>query len=110
MLVNYFTVGEADDGCGGGGSIDDGMLVPIALDPTRADYRDQVRARSSVRVSDLFFPGAHHADVNGDGIVNATDIRAFARENRLPLSREFIRKLEKLERSDARRRRLGVRR
>ncbi|MCH7871598.1 MAG: hypothetical protein IID33_07840 [Planctomycetes bacterium] len=71
----------------------------------------------SIAVRNLPFVGAARADLNGDGIVDARDIRAFARRYGLPLLPEFEQKLSsmtaRLERLEARdatgRRRSGIR-
>ncbi|MGD2107963.1 MAG: cohesin domain-containing protein [Phycisphaerae bacterium] len=100
IQVNFFAVGEADDACGGAAIVDSG-IQPIGSDgiavlgsPSR---QTEVVARASVPVQKLEFPGAEKADLTGDGLVDARDIRAFARRHGLQLLPEFEKKLGKLE-------------
>ena len=53
--------------------------------------------RGAIAVWELPFVGAEYADLTGDGIVDAADVRAFADLYDLPLLPEFVRKLEVLE-------------
>ena len=56
-----------------------------------------MRLRTRIAVSELAFPGAARADLNGDGFVDIDDIRAFAMLHGLELLPEFNRKMEVLE-------------
>lgn len=51
------------------------------------------RGRVSILVADLKAPNAKAADLNSDGVVDAEDIRAFAKLHGLRLLPEFDRKL-----------------
>ncbi len=102
MQDNFFVVGEGVDGCPatvvhGGLQPLEGQAVPIV--------RMRTVPRSSIAVEELGFPGAHWADMNGDGMVDGKDIRLFARLHGLELLPEFSRKLEKLEGDKVRARR-----
>ncbi len=93
---NFFAVGEADDACAAlleG----DGFAEQIAEVEPYSPVETWNVPRSSIAVDRLTIPGAHKADMTGDGVVDARDIRAFARAHGLALRPEFSRKLEKLE-------------
>ncbi|MGB2984252.1 MAG: hypothetical protein WBE26_00070, partial [Phycisphaerae bacterium] len=96
IQVNFFEVGEAEDECGARASAGDGGLQPVGADPIPVIWA-QPLARSSVAVSSLALANADRADLNGDGVVDTRDIRAFAQRHGLVLLPEFSRKLVKLE-------------
>lgn len=80
IQVNYFKVNDAADGC------------PAAASG-RADFVDAYRrkavGRERIPVEALRIANARRADLNGDGVVDVSDIRAFARRYRLPLLSKF---------------------
>ena len=59
-----------------------------------------VLLRSRVSVDELGFVGAENADLNNDGFVDASDIRAFAELHDIKLLPEFNRKLAQIERGE----------
>ena len=88
---NFFVVGDAEHGCTKfgypGGGFDN-------------DLRAEVQThKASIRLSELslMLPNADEADINGDGVVDARDIRAFAERHDLWLMPEFDAKLSELE-------------
>jgi hypothetical protein len=91
---NFLTAGDAVDACPGGAH--DGIVRIIGVDgvqvrtPTYA-VAEPLRA---IAVDSLPFPGAERADLNSDGVVDAADVRAFARLHGLFLTPEFQRKLD----------------
>ena len=95
MQANFFVVGEATDQCTL--SMVDGGLQPVEAELVPVIRQLQAMPRSSIAVDTLAFPDAHRADINGDGVVDTRDIRAFARQHRLELLPEFRRTLDKLE-------------
>ena len=101
IQLNFFSLGDPDDACGGA-AVADGGLQPIGSDGVvvvgSTGTQTQAIARASVLVRNLEFAGAEKADLTGDGIVDARDIRAFARRHGLTLLPEFSSKLEKHER------------
>jgi hypothetical protein len=95
IQVNFFRVGEAVAGCSADAIIVDDS-EGIDLDPVRLDSAAPV-ARSSLSLANAPIPNAHRADLNGDGFIDLTDMRAFARQNRLELLPEFEEKIQKFE-------------
>jgi hypothetical protein len=90
IQVNFLTTGDPVDACGGAsvayiGDIGRGSTIYA---PTPVDR---------VHVATLTAPNAWRADLNGDGVVDVSDIREFALENRLVLLPEFEEKLRDLE-------------
>jgi hypothetical protein len=97
MQANFFVVGEDVDSCPGGAIVDGGVgLQPVEAQPVPTVELRPV-PRSSVAVEKLAIPNAHRADLNGDGIVDTRDIRAFARRHGLELLPEFEAKLRRIE-------------
>ncbi len=94
IQVNFFVQGEAVNACPA--ALDSGGLTPVGGGVV---VRNPVRtiAKASVRVENLSLVNASAADLTGDGVVDAQDIRAFARRNGLELIPEFDRRLTKLE-------------
>ena len=89
---NFFQWGEDVDGCGrllGGKRPVPGMELTTAESAPRA----------SIDVSELslIVPDARRADLDGNGVVDARDIRAFARRHNLSLQPVFEAKLAELE-------------
>lgn len=86
IQVNYFKIGDATDFC-----------PAAALD--RAElfhaYRRKAVGRDRIPVRALRIANARRADLNGDGVVDAADIRAFARRHKLPLLSKFRRELDR---------------
>ncbi|UCC29678.1 MAG: hypothetical protein JSU86_15920, partial [Phycisphaerales bacterium] len=104
IQVNFLTLGEAVDGCGGSaGIMRDGVVTIIGVDG--AVMALQAMPLAAVDVDSLPIRGAGRADLNGDGVVDGRDIRAFARRHKLPLLPEFDRKLAQLETTKPGRRR-----
>ncbi|UCC30740.1 MAG: hypothetical protein JSU86_00385, partial [Phycisphaerales bacterium] len=101
IQVNFFKVGEPVDNCTAGATLEDGGLEPVDAELIPVGEIRRL-PQASVTVESLAFPGASGADLTGDGVVNARDIRAFARRNGLELLPEFKAKLEKLEGRKAR--------
>jgi hypothetical protein len=97
IQVNFFDVGEEAEGCPKVATDDDDGLRTPEAEPVPV-----VTPRSSVPVSSLGFASANKADLNGDGMIDTKDIRAFARQNGLTLLPEFSEKLDKLETSKPR--------
>ena len=90
MQANFWEVGEAADAClsnivGDGWQSVGAEAAPVAVTWTRLC--------GSVAVESLVFPDAHKADLNGDGVVDTKDIRAFALRHGLELLPEFNSKL-----------------
>jgi len=93
---NFFEVGEPNDACTAAAAITDGGLQPVGAEPIPVGEIRRLPL-ASVSVESLAFPGASKADLTGDGVVDARDIRAFARRNGLELTPEFTATLDKLE-------------
>ncbi len=98
IQVNFFSVGEAVAACPA--SLDVGRVRVIGLGDVT-----QAVPLSAIPVDALPMIGAEAADLNGDGMVDASDIREFARRHNLPLSRSFERTLSRLESGEVGRRR-----
>ena len=98
IQVNFFSVGEAVAACPA--SLDVGRVRVIGLGDVT-----QAVPLSAIPVDALPMIGAEAADLNGDGMVDASDIREFARRHNLPLSRSFERTLSRLESGKVGRRR-----
>ena len=96
IQVNFFKVGEPVDNCTAAAAITDGGLQPVDAEPIPVGEIRRLPL-ASVSVESLAFPGASKADLTGDGVVDARDIRAFARRNGLELTPEFRATLDKLE-------------
>ena len=97
ILANFFVggyggtiPGQPSHGCGSGSS-----LAPVGL--------------TSISASSLSPQAAWAADVTGDGTVDLTDVRAFARIHRIQLTKDAVRTLNKLDRSRLSTRSLSVR-
>jgi hypothetical protein len=102
MQLNFLTVGDPEDSCvvtasrGGGRTV---TVIGVGRRPVPVQPASQV----AVWVDDLAIIGAEAADVTGDGIVDAHDIRAFARLYDLPLLPAFDGVLRELEGTKVRR-------
>ncbi len=121
IQVNFFTAGDGGDACvnlgvfsdnrvrdiGTPGHRDEGTkrrrmlplrsFVPSSLRP----FVPSALPLSRIAVDRLPILGAEKADLNADGVVDARDIRAFARLYNLPLLPEFDLTLNRLERVKA---------
>ncbi|MCK4658868.1 MAG: hypothetical protein KAV82_05040, partial [Phycisphaerae bacterium] len=87
---NFFEVGDTVNGCGRIGRVAPAALqVGVVSRTPRAD----------ISVSELSLTVAHadRADLDGNGVIDARDIRAFARRHNLPLQPAFEAKLLELE-------------
>lgn len=112
IQVNFFATSDAPDGCGNG-IIDDSPLPdePVGRPsdrPIKGEFgvnADVINAasglgvksaRRSISVAELSLRigNASKADLNGDGVVDVKDVRAFANRHRLPLSQRVIEELE----------------
>jgi len=96
IQVNFLTVGEAVEGCGGSAGVRSGRIVTI-IGVDNMLNATEVMPVVAVAVDNLPILGADRADLNGDGVIDGRDIRAFARRHNLPLLPEFDRKLRQLE-------------
>ncbi|MCK4659938.1 MAG: hypothetical protein KAV82_10495, partial [Phycisphaerae bacterium] len=87
---NFFNVGDAVDGCSRVGRVPPAALQVGVVSRT---------PRASIAVSELSLTVAHaeRADLDGNGVIDARDIRAFARRHNLPLQPAFDAKLLELE-------------
>ncbi len=83
IQLNFFEPGDTVDGC---------PQILIGGKPTGKVFRPV--AELDTRVANVAA-----ADVNGDSIIDAADIRAFARQHRLQLLPAFEAKLQRLERA-----------
>lgn len=95
IQVNFFKVGEPLDACPADGGLQ--RANPPDLSGPGLEKARPV-SRLSVPVDDLTFENAYLADMNGDGVVDGRDIRAFAQWHGLELLPEFSAKLERFER------------
>ena len=93
---NFLTFGEGINGCGK-------LLSHVGRVPPAASEDGVISRtpRTSIDVSELRLrvPDAQRADLDGNGVVDARDIRAFARRHNLLLLPVFEAKLSKLEAS-----------
>ncbi|MCK4660894.1 MAG: DUF2341 domain-containing protein, partial [Phycisphaerae bacterium] len=87
---NFFVMGDAVDDCGRVGRVPPAALQVGVVSRT---------PRAGISVSELSLTVAHadRADLDGNGVVDARDIRAFARRHNLPLQPAFDAKLLELE-------------
>ncbi len=95
MQVNFFRAGEGSDACVNLSVSDDGFIRDIGSERTLVAGR--ALPRIAIPVRHLPIHGAEKADLNGDGVIDVRDIRAFARLHNLPLLPEFERTLTRLE-------------
>lgn len=112
IQVNFFATSDAPDGCGNG-IIDDSPLPGAPIErPSNRPIKGEITlntdvmnvsselgaksARRSISVVELSgrVSNASKADLDGDGLVDIKDVRAFAKRHRLPLSKKFVEKLE----------------
>jgi hypothetical protein len=91
IQVNFLELGDADDGCPAR------FAAPSVVRVERHPLDTPLSPLTSVPVKSLLVPNGEAADLNGDGLVDAHDIRAFAALHDLPLLPEFSRKLTTLE-------------
>ncbi|MCK4658363.1 MAG: thrombospondin type 3 repeat-containing protein [Phycisphaerae bacterium] len=87
---NFFEVGDTVNGCGRVGRVSPAALHVDVVSRTP-------RAGISVSELSLTVAYAERADVDGNGVIDARDIRAFARRHNLPLQPAFEAKLLELE-------------
>ncbi|MCK4659930.1 MAG: carboxypeptidase regulatory-like domain-containing protein [Phycisphaerae bacterium] len=98
---NFFEMGDAVNGCSRVGRVPSaagvGRVPPAALQVGVGVISRTPRA--SIRVSELNLAVAHaeRADVDSNGVIDARDIRAFARRHNLRLQPSFDAKLTELE-------------
>ncbi|MCK4660632.1 MAG: hypothetical protein KAV82_14010 [Phycisphaerae bacterium] len=87
---NFFEVGDAVDDCGRVGRVPPAAVVANVVSRT---------PRAGISVSELSLTVAHaeRADLDGNGVVDARDIRAFAHRHNLPLQPAFETRLLELE-------------
>ena len=106
IQINFFKVGDAVSDCplllGGPKAPDlesDIIAEAELLNADASAVPTSTRARASLLVSELSAANASlaRADLNGDGRVDAADIRAFARRENITLLPEFNAKLQQLE-------------
>lgn len=94
IQTNFFTVSDALNACPASLSISlspfDVMGVTLVAQPLPLPL-------ARISVTDLSFPGAHRADLTGDGLVGPADIRAFARRHHLPITDQLNKTLSILE-------------
>jgi len=85
---NFFVIGDAENGC-----------TKLGLPGGGITLVDAVVAKSRVSVSELGLTvvNAHRADINGDGVIDTKDIRAFAERHGLYMQPEFEAKLSRIE-------------
>ena len=120
IQVNFFATGDAVDACPSlfvkpgdlieGGFLDDGntFLRNDFTAPAGTSLQSLRKVpQSEIAVDRLNFVGAHRADLNADGVVDASDIRAFARRHRLALIPQFERVLNNLDARHTERRTRG---
>ena len=122
IQINFAVAGDGENGCGlsfvsaSGQSGDSGsQKAPLwSARKDRASRRSTDRLSavrgSSIRptqprlwmaVADLNVPNAERADLNGDGVIDAADIRTFAEVHGILLSTELTARLEQLDVSQA---------
>ncbi|HUN81053.1 MAG TPA: CotH kinase family protein, partial [Phycisphaerae bacterium] len=102
LQFNFYLMSDAIDACGPAAVGDptgrkpgkpgvngDGTILPVA--------RPLPQSRIGVRELSARLPQASRVDFNGDGVIDAADIREFSRRNRLSLSPAFEHKLIELE-------------
>lgn len=100
---NFFLVGESIDGCPlllYDDPYDTGRGEGWIQEVERVDLQDAPVALSSIAVDRRNFPETFYADIDGDGVVDARDIRLFAAKHRIRLEPGFERTLRQLERAD----------
>ncbi|MCK4658874.1 MAG: thrombospondin type 3 repeat-containing protein [Phycisphaerae bacterium] len=87
---NFFVMGDAVNGCSRVGRVPPAALQVGVVSRT---------PRAGISVSELSLTVAHaeRADLDGNGVVDARDIRAFAHRHNLPLQPAFEAKLLELE-------------
>ena len=95
---NFFQTGEGIDGCSRVGRVPPATVAPAS--PPVADIVSRT-PRASIELSELRLTVAYaeRADLDGNGVVDVRDIRAFAERHDLPLSPEFEARLTELEAS-----------
>ncbi len=94
IQVNFFNVGNPVDGCPA--SAEDQGLTRSG-DGSSEHLRAKRAPMAEIAVELLPLDNAQEADLNGDGVVNTHDIRAFARAHGLSLEPQFVRRLKMLE-------------
>jgi len=91
IQVNFLTVGDPVHACGGAAGLASIGVVDGGVGGLQAIPLERVS------VDRLMAPNAWRADLNGDGVVDAEDIREFAFRHDLVLLPAFERKLRELE-------------
>ncbi len=112
LQTNFFAVGDGADNCDNRSDVPGQPDDPAPALPVKPDrFVDQsgiftdtavsTRAKSSILVSELAGRVARpqEADLDGNGVVDARDIRAFAARHQLSLKPEFDRKLRSMIRA-----------
>ncbi len=103
LQVNFLAVGDATDACPiFAGEPDNRRVRVIGFDDASA--ATVALPLTEIAVDHLPITRAWKADLDGDGVVDAGDIRAFAHRHNLRLLPEFDRTLARLESRKAGRR------
>jgi hypothetical protein len=87
IQVNFLRIGDATASCVSGVQSRGSSLSGRRL--TSTPVEEELYPRSTIGVDELWMIDARAADVNDDGVVDVSDIRAFARRHDLPLLPEF---------------------
>jgi hypothetical protein len=91
IQANYFKMGDAVDSCT--------QFAPLAVVDGTGRLTDTIRVpKNRITVAAARTPRAASADLNGDGIIDEIDIRAFAARHNLRLLPEFEKRLAAIER------------
>jgi len=96
IQANFLTVGDPADSCAAFAGTETDLLTRV-INLDLADIATPELARHAIPVDSLAIAGAKHADLNGDGVVDTRDIRAFAHRHNLSLQPDFERTLTRLE-------------
>ncbi len=96
IQLNFMTVGDPADSCAVDASADRDGLTKFMPSPALPVVQ-RVLPRSTIKVKRLAIANPERVDLNADGVVDAVDIRAFARLHGLRLLPEFERCLRALQ-------------
>jgi len=97
---NFFSLGDAPNGCP---LLVSGRRVGDRLGNARRTLAALVRRGSSrIPTAHLAVRSARRADINKDGVIDVRDVRLFARRYDLRLTPAFEKKLDRIEREEAR--------